>query len=73
MIKTNMKSPSTHKLREALGLLNMDAYASKNHEKLALYEQNGILLGDTLMISLETADCPLNTAAVRKRIEAILK
>lgn len=58
---------------EHLGLLNMDAYASKNHEKLALYEQNGILLGDTLMISLETADCPLNTAAVRKRIEAILK
>ena len=58
---------------EHLGLLNVDAYASKNHEKLALYEQNGILLGDNLMISFETADCPLNTAVLRKKIEAILK
>jgi len=58
---------------EHLGLLNMDAYVSKNHEKLALYEQNGILLGDTLMVSFETADCPLNIAVLRKKIEAILK
>ena len=58
---------------EHLGLLNMDAYASKNHEKLAIYEKNGILLGDALMISFETPDCPLNTAVIRKKIEAILK
>ena len=58
---------------EHLGLLDMDAYANKNHEKLALYEQNGILLGDTLMISFETAECPLNTTVLRKKIEAILK
>lgn len=58
---------------EHLGLLNVDAYASKNHEKLALYEKNGILLGDTLMISFETEECPLNTAVLRKKIEAVLK
>ena len=58
---------------EHLGLLNVDAYASKNYEKLALYEKNGILLGDTLMISFETEECPLNTAVLRKKIEAVLK
>ncbi len=54
-------------------MLNIDAYASKNYEKLALYEKNGILLGDTLMISFETEECPLNTAVLRKKIEAVLK
>lgn len=58
---------------EHLGLLNSNEYASKNFSKLEVYEKNGILLGDSLIITLETPDNPLDVALIRRKIETFLK
>lgn len=58
---------------EHLGLLGVNDYANKNFEKLEAYEQNGIFLGDELMISMEMPENPLNVKIIRKKIELLLK
>ncbi|MBE5862856.1 MAG: hypothetical protein E7295_08400 [Lachnospiraceae bacterium] len=57
---------------EHLGLLNADDYALKNYMKLESYEKNGIFLGDSLIISMETPEMPLDIALIRKKIEKFL-
>lgn len=58
---------------EHLGLLSEEEYATKNFEKMATYEKCGILLGGSLIISMETAEQPLDIAVIRKKIERFLK
>ena len=58
---------------EYLGLVSDADYAMKNYAKLESYERNGILLGDTLLVSMETAENPLDLALIRKKIETFLK
>lgn len=58
---------------EHLGLVSDADYATKNYAKLESYERNGILLGDTLLVSMETAQNPLDLALIRKKIETFLK
>ncbi|MBR4733853.1 MAG: hypothetical protein IK081_13915 [Lachnospiraceae bacterium] len=57
---------------EHLGLLNENEYASKNYLKIEAYEKSGILLGDKLLISMETAENPLDVSLIRRKIERFL-
>ncbi|MBO4478007.1 MAG: hypothetical protein J5757_06730 [Lachnospiraceae bacterium] len=57
---------------EHLGLPNASEYATKNYTKLETYERNGILLGDNLILTLESPDYPLDTGLIRKKIELLL-
>ena len=45
---------------EHLGKLNDEKYVNRNMEKLDNYEENGIFLGDSLIITRETQTRPLN-------------
>ncbi len=58
---------------EHLGLVCDTEYAMKNFAKLEIYERNGILLGDTLLVSMETLENPLDLVLIRKKIEVFLK
>jgi hypothetical protein len=58
---------------EHLGLINVNEYANKCYAKLEEYERNGILLGDSLVISMETPENPLNVSQIRRKIELFLK
>lgn len=57
---------------EHLGLVNDPEYAVKNLKKLISYEKSGLVLGDTLLISLESAESPLDFEAVKKKLESAL-
>ncbi len=57
---------------EHLGLLSEDDYAQKNFTKIIEYENAGILLGDGLIITMETYDHPLNIGTINKKIEMLL-
>ena len=57
---------------EHLGLLGNDEYENKNFEKIETYERNGIMIGDDLILSLETREHPLRTADIRRKIEKFL-
>lgn len=57
---------------EHLGLPNASEYATKSYTKLETYERNGILLGDNLILTLESPDYPLDTGLIRKKIELLL-
>lgn len=58
---------------EHMGLLDASDYAGKNYEKMEIYEENGILMGDQLIVSMETQGYPLNLNLIRKKTETFLK
>ncbi len=58
---------------EHLGMVGVADYAAKNLTKLEMYEKNGLLLGDNLIVSIETPDSTLDIAAVKRKIELFLK
>lgn len=58
---------------EHLGLLDDGEYAIKNYAKIEMYERAGYLLGDTLLVSMESPQKPLDVALIRKKIEMFLK
>ena len=47
-------------LFEHLGKMDDEDYVAANMRKLDLYERNGYLLGDNLMVTHETSKVPLN-------------
>ena len=53
---------------EHLGLMDDMEYAQKAYAKLENYETNGLYLGKDLIISMETAEHPLNVKAVKEKI-----
>lgn len=57
---------------EHLGLISDLEYASKNLYKLYTYEKNGYIIGENLLISMETPDMPLDTKYIKKKIEKYL-
>ena len=70
---TIMKMPGRKEIYwEHLGMLDDPSYLSKNLDKLESYEENGIFLGDNLIITRETSDSPLNTKQVWRTIEHYL-
>ena len=54
---------------EHLGMMDDPAYSDKNVKKVHDYERNGFVLGDTLVISMETKKYPLEA----KTIEDLIK
>ncbi len=54
---------------EHLGLINMEDYAVKNMEKIHEYIENNYMLGDNLLISMESTINGLNTKMVEKQIQ----
>ncbi len=57
---------------EHLGLISDGEYASKNLEKINQYEERGIILGDNLLISMESEESPLNVKLIEKKIQRYL-
>ena len=57
---------------EHFGMMDNVAYANKNIQKLGIYEQNGFLAGDNMIMTFETSQCPLNSNVVRMKIENML-
>ncbi|MBE5881943.1 MAG: hypothetical protein E7289_06535 [Lachnospiraceae bacterium] len=54
---------------EHMGMMDEPEYAEKAIEKIALYEQNGIFLGENLVLTFETMKNPIN----RKVIQDIIR
>ena len=59
-------------LWEHFGMMDDPAYAQKATAKLRLYEENGILPGRNLLLTMETQPEPLSTRAVEKIISEFL-
>ena len=53
---------------EHMGMMDMLSYSEENVRKLHLYERNGYVLGDNLLITMETRRSPLEA----KSIEAMI-
>lgn len=58
---------------EHFGLMDDPAYSTKAVQKLQTYNQNDIHPGQSLIISTETADLPLNTKHIENIIQTYLK
>lgn len=54
---------------EHLGMMDDPAYSDKNVKKVHGYERNGFILGDTLLISIETKKHPLEAKAIEELIK----
>ena len=57
---------------EHLGLVEKEDYATRNFFKIMDYEEVGIVLGDNLMITMETKDRPLDMKILKKKIQNFL-
>ena len=58
---------------EHLGLADDERYATKNFRKLLEYERSGLIVGDNLIITLETEDMPLDMKMVYQKIQDYLQ
>ena len=58
---------------EHLGRVGEMNYATKNFVKLMDYEKNGLILGDNLIITLETLERPLDIKNVEEKVRLFLK
>lgn len=54
---------------EHLGKMDDENYVASNMRKLDLYEKNGYLLGESLIITHETSTAPLNMKVVDSYIK----
>ena len=54
---------------EHLGMMDKASYYENNMWKIDLYEKNGILLGDRLIITHETSGSPLDTNVLERYVE----
>ena len=57
---------------EHLGLVEKDDYATNNFSKLIDYEEAGLLLGDSLVITMETQERPLDMKLVKRKVKEYL-
>jgi hypothetical protein len=57
---------------EHMGLTDEYDYATKNCKKFLVYERNGLIHGDNLILSLETDDMALDMKMVHKKIQDYL-
>lgn len=54
---------------EHLGLASEDDYASKNLEKINSYDKNGIVVGENLLVSMETEFSSLDIKQIEQKIK----
>ncbi len=54
---------------EHLGLIDQEEYATKNMEKIHGYEESDLVLGENLLISMESSKKGLNTKTIEKQIQ----
>jgi hypothetical protein len=57
---------------EHLGRCGEPGYAIKNFNKIMDYEKRGLILGDNLIITVETAERPLNVDIVEEKVKLFL-
>ena len=53
-------------------MMDNPEYVKKAVEKLIVYSANGIIIGENLILTLETKGCPLTTAAIKRQIDKYL-
>lgn len=57
---------------EHLGLIDQAGYATRNFNKMLDYEEIGIVLGEDLIITMETEERPLDMEVVKRKIAEFL-
>ena len=57
---------------EHLGLIDSEGYRNSALRRIALYESEGIFLGDGLIITMETETIPLNINMINAQIRHFL-
>ncbi len=57
---------------EHLGLVDKETYASRNFNKLMDYEESGLMIGDDLIITMETQERPLDIRNVKNKAQEFL-
>lgn len=57
---------------EHFGLISEEEYACKSLGKLSLYEKNGLIIGEDLLISMESEKTPLDIKLIEKKIKSFL-
>ncbi len=57
---------------EHLGRVGESGYATRNFAKLMDYEQNGLVLGDNLIVTMETLERPLDIKSVEEKVRLFL-
>ena len=57
---------------EHLGKVGDETYATRNFNKLMDYEEQGLIVGDNLIITMETKERPLDIALVEKKVRQFL-
>lgn len=58
---------------EHLGMMDDPAYAEKALQKISAYEQNGIYMGENLILTYETRQNPINQRLVLQKIQHYLQ
>lgn len=56
---------------EHLGMMDDPHYVENTMKKIRAYEQNGIYIGDKLIVTMETSVVPLNTKALENMLRGI--
>ena len=71
-VRPDFAGLNVHKRKEIyvehFGMMDDPAYSDKNVDKLHIYERNGYVLGDSLLITMETKKHPLETKAIEELI-----
>ncbi len=57
---------------EHLGKVGEEVYATRNFNKLMDYEEQGLIIGDNLIITMETEKRPLDVAIVEEKVKLFL-
>lgn len=58
---------------EHLGMMDDVEYVETAINRKEIYERNGIFLGDNLILTFETKNCPLNQRTIRTQIQRYLR
>ena len=68
-------NPRTRKVYywEHLGMMDDPAYVERALKKISAYEEQGIFLGESLIITYETSKCPLDQKQLQRMIGHYLK
>jgi hypothetical protein len=65
------KSTREEIYHEHLGMLDEEDYLNHNLMKIETYRRNGIFVGKNLILTFESASCPMNIGEIRKSMKEI--
>ncbi len=57
---------------EHFGMMDNQSYANKNIKKITIYEQNGYMAGDNMILTFESSQVPLDSRVIKTKIEKYL-